>query len=133
MRKENKMKETEEFKLRAWDDYGKIMFNSISEMAEFEEHLIYWLNNAAYVLMRYTGSTDKNGKDIFQEDIVKVLGKNEEEYITNIFYQDGGLFIEVHDNSEYDYTSVAYSLINDIEEIEVIGNTYQNPELLKGE
>lgn len=125
------MKEPEDFKLRAWDEYSKRMFNSITEMAEFEEHLLYWLNNAAYVLMRFTGSTDKNGKDIFQEDIVKCLDKNGEEYITNIFYQDGCLLIEIHNNSDGDFTSIDSSLINDIEEIEVIGNIFQNPELLK--
>ena len=133
MRKGNKMEEAEEFKLRAWDDYGKTMFNSISEMAEFEEHLIYWLNNAAYVLMRFTGSTDKNGKDIFEKDIVRCLDKNGEEYISIIFYQDGCLLIDIRDNSDGDFTSIKCSLINDIEEIEVIGNVYQNPELLEVE
>ena len=66
---------------------------------------------------QYTGLTDKNGKKIFEGDIVKI--SNDE--IFEVKYEDGGftagLFL-----GDWDYGHV-----------EVIGNIYDNPELLEVE
>lgn len=66
---------------------------------------------------QYTGLTDKNGKKIFEGDIVKI--SNDE--IFEVKYEDGGftagLFL-----GDWDYGHV-----------EVIGNIYDNPELMEVE
>ena len=64
---------------------------------------------------QYTGMTDKNGARIFEGDIVKI--SNDE--IFEVKYEDGrftaGLFL-----GDWDYGHV-----------EVIGNIYDNPELVE--
>lgn len=72
-------------------------------------------------LMQFTGLTDKNGKQIFEGDIVK-LGTGE---IRFVFY---GCSSFRHTNygkyaKEFDHKDKGY---------EVIGNIYDNPELLGG-
>ena len=66
---------------------------------------------------QYTGLTDKNGTRIFEGDIVKI--SNDE--IFEVKYEDGGftagLFL-----GDWDYGHV-----------EVIGNIYDNPELMEVE
>ena len=74
---------------------------------------------------QYTGLTDKNGKKIFEGDIVK------------LFYKDGfeiGLIGWSNIDFRYKFASpdgTAYGFdVTDI--FEVIGNIHDNPELLKG-
>lgn len=85
------------------------------------------------ILMQSTGLKDKNGVEIFEGDIVKV---------SNHPFQknDNGIGIEINGNyvigwSEYSLSWLAGNLI--LAElkpfIEVIGNIYENPELLEVE
>lgn len=79
--------------------------------------------NTAYLIdtetiCQYTGLTDKNGVKIWENDILKYTW-NEKEVIDFIQY-DGNMFTYSQ--------SVRWSLQKD----EVIGNIFDNPELLKG-
>ena len=75
---------------------------------------------------QYTGSKDKNGKEIYEGDIVKVF-TNKEWRIGKIIYEHSGFTIDVANNKELEYgrTSIIEKLV------EVIGNIYDNPELLE--
>lgn len=69
-----------------------------------------------------TGLTDKNDKKVFTGDIVKVFGKN---------YRC--IFDEY--NFEYEFDSPKESISMACvynKDVEIIGNVYDNPELLKG-
>lgn len=75
---------------------------------------------------QYTGLTDKNGKKIFEGDIVK-RHWFDRDCIYRIDYDNGlAAFIGQRDAS---YTTFDY----DAAEFEVIGNIYENPELLRSD
>lgn len=81
---------------------------------------------------QYTGLTDKNGKRIFEGDIVKIDGK----YIRYIEYSgECSSFVKFRYidrlTSEFSgYLGKGYD--NYKQTIEIIGNIHDNPELLKG-
>ena len=68
-------------------------------------------------LMQFTGLLDKNGKECFEGDIVK----NHNGYLKTIEWEDGGFVIKGKTKTDFDCGDT----------IEVIGNIYETPELLK--
>lgn len=77
---------------------------------------------------QYTGLKDKNGTEIFEGDILKKDGC----WSIRIEYEDGTYWIKDLDKTRYnnEITCIPISLF-DINTWEVIGNIYENPELLK--
>ena len=130
-----------EIKFRAWDKVTKIMAEVTGFKNGFTDDSIkiWYINKdgeemfcnpqkADIELMQCTGLKDKNGNEIYEGDIVNCVeyeccGKiewNEEEagfYFCTLF-EDGGF----QEERLYDY----------VEELWVIGNIYENPELLEG-
>ncbi len=100
-------------------------------MEGWEEILSYKTNNALQlyfvgenpILMQYTGLKDKNGKEIYEGDIiVEYLLPNEYDYGI-IEYLDGSFVIN--------WKSKMWQYLINVSRREVIGNIYENPELLK--
>ncbi len=84
-------------------------------------------------LGQYTGLTDKNGTKIFEGDVVRIS----EDYYdglhysgNEVYYSDGAFCVE-YETPEYDVTSIGF-LVREGVEVEVIGNIYDNPELIGG-
>lgn len=87
-------------------------------------------------LMQSTGLKDKNGVDIFEGDVVKVTGEDEEYSYNGVVknYADEGYpAFDIEYPSEWHYESNVLSAImsGGHETIEVLGNIYENPELLE--
>jgi uncharacterized phage protein (TIGR01671 family) len=129
---EGKMRE---IKFRAWDQLNKkvypvtqivmIGFGKLDGV-QIDDGGFRWLNGTDIELMQYTGLKDKNGKEIYEGDIVINYGEWNQEYRTVVTYSEGYFTplvnVEEGHNAIDSYWSNSY---------EVIGNIYENPELLK--
>ena len=110
-----------EIKFRAWHKEEKRM----SEPFELGEDIIYDTNNNylgtiydELAIMQYTGLKDKNGREIYEGDICR------------LWYPDGyKLGVVEFKNGCFYWNSNSVGFWN--EELEVIGNIYENPELLE--
>ena len=76
-------------------------------------------------LMQSTGLKDKNGKEIFEGDILK-----SNKYTTSVFYERGAYCVKFCRTTN---TTVTMNVISFIEKYKtkIIGNIYENPELLE--
>ena len=83
---------------------------------------------------QYTGLTDKNGKKIFEGDILKIYeGSEDDGYKIRKVYSYGGVLCVDYETSEWDFNALAFLDSDNVFTFEVIGNIYDNPELVGGE
>jgi hypothetical protein len=134
-----------EIAFRAWD-------KQTGEM--FEVHELYFVDNSntfgkgildehndfhpmdEIELMQFTGLLDKNGKKIFEGDIVRRMKEKPDKFhfeiydpnplISEIFYDKACFFVRGIADMNF-YIGAVH------EKIEVIGNIYENPELLEAD
>ena len=101
-----------EFKFRAW--------NSDSKEMEYMEpyHGLYNISFIEY--MQYTGLKDKNGKKIYEGDILEY----ETGYREKVKYEKGCFLTIGLTSCDYLYSSLKLEPI-------VVGNIYENKELLE--
>lgn len=119
-------------RFRAWDVEFKEMVQV--DALDFEEQLIkatYKNGNVVkddlknYVLMQSTGLTDKNGKEIFEGDVVKMA--------KNVYSEPTCYEVVRHRGGAYRLDSKQYGceLWLRHTDCEIAGNIYKNPELLE--
>ena len=83
-----------------------------------------------YILSQYTGLKDKNGKEIYEGDIVKYYDSYQMWLLASVIYEDGCFSIK---HPSWDDDILLRDFVGEeMEGIEVIGNIYENPELLEG-
>ena len=117
-----------DIKFRAWDKKEKRMI---------KKFLPDWgnINQDRYLLLQFTGLCDKNGTEIYEGDIVTDIYINGEYYTGNHEVAFIGssfcIIIKRGINNRHDYIPCLDEAW--LERIEVIGNIYENPELVKGE
>lgn len=126
-----------EIKFRIWNDYDKKMIHW-NELLEKNLANIFTIPSYDKWLMQYTGLHDKNGKEIYEGDIVLLDCYYYEEPAFDgefkVIYDDiNGMWLLV--DLENKDRGFAFGEIRSYykAEIEVIGNIYDNPELLGGE
>ncbi|HHV8263118.1 TPA: YopX family protein [Streptococcus pneumoniae] len=118
----------------------KCMFFQDSEIEEFElndtlrnDYIIAYPDEIE--LMQSTGLKDKNGKEIFEGDIVRTtrfLGRADEIGGFYEYEKDYVGVVKVLEGSwVIDTGSVAVRLWSEIDESEVLGNIYENLEFLE--
>ena len=83
-------------------------------------------------LMQSTGLVDEDDKEIFEGDILKVKIMNGQSWLETVRYNDEkAMFVSKEVNRKVP-ESPLYDLFNtDLFVVEVIGNIYENPELLE--
>ena len=121
-------------KFRAWDKETKTM-NGMAEIyrnrnQEIELHP----RDDEIILMQSTGLKDKNGKEIFEGDAIAIEVDDTETPINARVFQNskiGVLMFHVFEDNE-DVPMVELLEDNSVA-FEIIGNIYENPELLEVE
>ena len=117
---------------RAWDKKFKEMVQV--DALVFEEQIVkatYKNGNVVkedlknYILMQSTGLTDKNGKEIFEGDVVKMA--------KNVYSEPTCYEVVRHRGGAYRLDSKQYGceLWLRHTDCEIAGNIYKNPELLE--
>ena len=117
-----------EIKFRAWDKHHNSM-EYINDLYWFEENGIHDFNDDNYIFMQNTGLKDKNGKEIYDSDIVKVTWGSGKIVFYEVKYCEslGYHFLRDTKNKEDDDIICIY----DYSQMDVIGNVFDNTELLK--
>lgn len=132
-----------EIKFRAWNSSWKMMIqpqdiislgsdgvsNKIADVrfwiktTDGVHHDHTWEDDEDVILMQYTGLKDKNGKEIYEGDIVqyKDWKDNYGDTPVEVDFINGQFSINHHATKEYDEWW---------SECEIIGNRFENPELL---
>ena len=133
-------------KFRGWDSDNKVMTDV--ETIEFIDGVKvswcgkYFINERGRKdcysgynnLMQFTGLHDKNGKEIYEGDIVK---DNKDEAIGLVIYTPPTFSVKLIDKLDTDdYWALGAGKVYPdnykLSDTEVIGNIYQNPELSEG-
>ena len=115
--------EVREIRFRVWDTQMMKMYtNCPNVMLDYRGHP-YWQFGfdepkpmSDSIVMQYTGLKDKNGKEIYEGDILQIMRSNEP-------------YPEKHFTVSWDINRFNVPRISWI--YEVIGNIYENPKLLE--
>lgn len=103
----------------------------IDDMFEvFCTPVIKWFEVDPETICQFTGLYDKNGKRIWENDVVWLVCDGKE-HIYQIVWDNSELDFKAANGEENYGTNYEYLLCCD--EIEVIGNIFDNPELLQEE
>ncbi|VIG71568.1 YopX protein [Clostridioides difficile] len=121
-----------ELKFREWNKNGKEMY-SYDEMVCYSKNLLReWVYSGVYLptsnenfeVMIYTGLKDCIRKEIYEGDIVSYI-LSFEEFIGEVKFEEGFFVIDNEVLGE------CVGLFHEIAVVKVIGNIYENPEMLE--
>jgi len=119
-----------DIKFRAWDTTINNFWYNIQETSD-SRMLWNCFHDDKIILQQFTGIKDRNGKEIYEGDLIK-HGDDDGVYYEVFYHDDQGRFCLNRTHYQGSrcgcYIPEITSIVN-----EVIGNIYKNPELLKGD
>lgn len=123
-----------EIKFRAWDKALKSWTNySIDDdlLMFYDKHAECWETDQEgerFILCQYTGLKNFNGKEIYEGDIVRAVGFSDWIGVAKYFDKNPAFVFEAIDKN---YRGSRYSMTQFERYVKILGNIYENPELLK--
>lgn len=124
-------------KFRAWSTDKKIMaevrtLRFTDELVETDKFVERSIEGAK--LMQSTGLLDKNGKEIFEGDILKVANNDSSWFEVVKYDHDKAMFISKEVNLKYEVPETPlYDLFSPyLFKVEVIGNIWEDGDLIDG-
>lgn len=110
-----------EIKFRAWNKILQRMETweeLLKQEASGDEMMVWLFQGEDLISLQFTGLLDKNGKEIYESDLLK--------------YPNGDVVVVIFHKGTFCYKMSEHNYhIFDETQIEIIGNIYENPELLK--
>ena len=117
-----------EIKFRAWDIINQEMLKPYDVNGNAKD--LAWFFSQYHesecsgnnmMLMQYTGLKDRNGKEIYEGDILRL-----EDIVCPVTWNDGSFQMITSQNQ-----GKSPAIQDRVKAFEVIGNIYENPELIK--
>lgn len=124
-----------EVKFRAWDKLEEHMYTNVQNgIYEDPDDWLYFgdiLGLERFEIMQFTGLKDKNGREIYEGDVLLFNNTHPNAYLENwlcvVKYRCGSFVCEYPKDGVYNH----FDSWNDFVKWEVIGNRFENPELLE--
>lgn len=123
-----------EIKFRIWKDREMIFLSSALSNGD-----VFLMNGNSLMpdtdkieIMQYTGLKDKNGKEIYEGDILELIDWYDDSIsIHPVVFKNSAFMCQRLDDKEFPFFYLQGN--DDLKDgYKVIGNIYENPELLEG-
>ena len=120
--------------VKSWVDHCSQSITFLPEESDTDEHTVEFFdafNGSEFIFQQFIGLKDKNNKEIYEGDILHHVfdgasypKEARDEILTCVWGKHSGLYSFENHNAEYYWAEIA-------NRCEVIGNIFENPELLE--